>query len=96
MPDQLSLEDVVDFLDRRQLRATYGAVAAVVGRPATFLMSGIPRAPRYSWIVNQKTLLPTGYSDEEKHSALTKKSFVFRDERELRSWLARDQTNAIR
>ena len=90
MPDQPTLEQVVDFLDRRQLRATYGAVAAVVGRPATFLMSGIPRAPRYSWIVNQKTLLPTGYTDEEKHPALTKKSFVFRDERELRSWMARD------
>ncbi len=62
MASHLDLEDVVDFLDRRQLRATYGAVASVVGRPATFLMSGIPRSPRYSWMVNQKTLLPTHYT----------------------------------
>jgi hypothetical protein len=96
MSEQLSLEDVIEFLDRRQLRATYGAVAAVVGRPATFLMSGIARSPRYSWIVNQKTLLPTGYTDEEKHPALTKKSFVFREERELRSWMVRDRGDVSR
>jgi len=91
MPKQLSLEDVVDFLDQRQLRATYGAVAEVVGRPATFLMTGIPRGPRYSWIVNQKTLLPTGYAAEECHPALTKKSFVLKTGEELRTWMARQR-----
>jgi len=89
MADFLDLEAVVDFLDRRQLRATYGAVAEVVGRPATFLMSGIPRAPRYSWIVNQKTLLPTGYTEEQCHSALTKKSLVLRTGTDLRKWIER-------
>ena len=92
MSNHLSLEDVVDFLNRRELRATYGAVAEVVGRPATFLMSGIPRAPRYSWIVNQKTLVPTGYTEEERHPALTTKSFVIRTGAELRSWMARENS----
>jgi hypothetical protein len=89
MTDYLALEDVVSFLDQRQIRATYGAVAKVVGRPATFLLNGIPRAPRYSWIVNQKTLLPTGYTDEQCHPALTKKSFVLRTEADLRTWIAK-------
>ena len=84
-----SLEDVVDFLNRRQLRATYGAVADVTGRPATFLMSGIPREPRYSWIVNQKSLRPTGYSEDECHPELLKKSFVLMTGAELRDWMSR-------
>lgn len=89
MPPTVSLEDVVDFLDQRQLRATYGAVADVAGRTATFLMTGIPRAPRYSWIVNQKTLKPTGYTDEECHPALLRSSFVLKTGKELREWMAR-------
>ena len=88
-PDILPLEEVVDFLNRRQMRATYGAVAEVVGRPATFLMSGIPRDPRYSWIVNQKSLRPTGYSEDEYHPALLRKSFVLMTAAELRDWMTR-------
>ena len=89
MSDNLELEDVVSFLDRRQLRATYGAVGQVVGRPATFLMTGIPRGPRYSWIVNQETGLPTGYTEEQCHPALTKKSLILRTGKDLRTWIAR-------
>ena len=89
MSDDYSLEEIVDLLDEHRQRATYGAVAGVLDRPATFLMSGIAREPRYSWIVNQKSLLPTGYSDEEKHPELEKRSFVLMNERELRAWIAR-------
>jgi hypothetical protein len=88
-PPDASLEEVVDFLNRRQLRATYGAVAEVIGRPATFLMSGIPREPRYSWIVNQKSLRPTGYSENECHPDLLRKSFVLMSGAELRDWMSR-------
>ena len=88
-PPDPSLEEVVDFLNRRQLRATYGAVAEVIGRPATFLMSGIPREPRYSWIVNQKSLRPTGYSENECHPALLRKAFVLMSGAEIRDWMSR-------
>lgn len=89
MSEPIPLEDVIEFLNQRQLRATYGAVAEVAGRPASFLMTGIPRALRYSWIVNQKTLLPTGYGEDECHPALRNKSFVLRSGAELRDWLGR-------
>ena len=88
-----SLEDIVDLLDRQQQRATYGAVAGVLGRPATFLMSGIPRSPRYSWIVNEKTLKPTGYTPEDTHPALERKKFVLLNQSELQAWLQRHGTH---
>ena len=89
MSRQYTLDEVVNFLNRRQLRATYGAVADVTGGNATFLMNGIERAPRYSWIVNQETLLPTGYAEAEYHTALLAKKFVLMTGDQLRDWLAR-------
>ena len=87
MSGQYTLDEVVDFLNRRQLRATYGVVADVTGGNATFLLNGIERAPRYSWIVNQKTLLPTGYTEAEYHPALLSKKFVLMTGTQLREWL---------
>ena len=85
----LSLEEIVHLLDKYRVRATYGAVATYLGRPATFLMSNLEREPRYSWIVNQDTLLPTGYDDGQKHKDLQLNKMVLKDERHLREWLAR-------
>jgi hypothetical protein len=89
MSGQYTLDEVVDFLNRRQLRATYGAVADGTGGNATFLMNRIERAPRYSLIVNQKTLLPTGYTEAEYHPALLAKKFVLMTGKQLREWMAR-------
>lgn len=94
MSAQYSLEEVVDFLNKRQLRATYGAVADVTGGNATFLMNHVERGPRYSWIVNQKTLLPTGYSESDYHPALLAKPFVLRTGAELRDWMTRPRPKA--
>jgi hypothetical protein len=88
-PKRYTLEEVVEFLNKRQLRATYGAVADVTGGNATFLMNGLERAPRYSWIVNQKTQLPTEYSESEYHPALLAKKFVIATGDELRDWMGR-------
>jgi hypothetical protein len=82
-----TLDQIVDVLDQHHQRATYGAVAGLLGRPATFLMSGIERAPRYSWIVNQESLKPTGYSPEQTHPALEARRFVLLSTRELAAWL---------
>lgn len=89
MPDDSALEAVIDTLERYRVRATYGAVAAHLGRNATFLMDAFPRTPRYSWVVNQDCEQPTNYTASEKHPELTMNSLVLKDVRALRDWLAR-------
>jgi hypothetical protein len=96
MPEDLSIEEIVDVLDRYRVRATYGAVAAYVGKPATFLMTNLERAPRYSWIVNQETLQPTGYDTSQKHPDLEQNRMVLRSDRKLRDWLQRKAAQAAR
>ncbi len=88
MTPELTLEEMVDRLDRHRQRATYGAVAGVLGRPATFLMGGIPRSPRYSWVVNKATGEPTGYGADGRHAELYSRKQVIEDADELRGWLA--------
>ena len=96
MPDKLSLEQVVDVLNRYHVRATYGAVAACLGHTPMFLMTGIERAPRYSWVVNQDNYKPTGYTPEQTHPELEKNKLVLRNESELRDWLQRKATQEAR
>jgi hypothetical protein len=80
----LTLDEVVRFLNSEQIRATYRAVAEVVG--------GIPqgvggrlgtRRPEGSWVVNAKSGLPSGYSIEQCHPALLLKSQVISTGAEL-------------
>jgi hypothetical protein len=81
------LEDVVNRLARHHQRATYGAVAALVDRPATFVMNGYPRLPRYSWVVNGDSLLPTGYTQEQMDPALNQSERVLRTLEDLKEWM---------
>ena len=64
----LSLDGIVHQLAARKQRATYGAVAELVGVLPRGLMSGRAKTPEYSWVVaaTSSTLsrrgFPTGYS----------------------------------
>jgi hypothetical protein len=78
-----TLDEVLTHLHRHHQRATYGAVVRIVDRPATFLMGGRPRDHLHSWVVNQKTHLPTGYKREQMHPALTERDEVISDPDEL-------------
>lgn len=60
-----TLEDVIEQLNKHHQRATYGAVAGVVGKEAATLMNGRPRCHRDSWIVSKSTGRPTGYMDND-------------------------------
>ena len=82
------VDDILDLLDRHHQRATYGAVAKVVGKPATFLMQGRPRDHRHSWVVNQETGLPTGYDSDEMHPALIESAEVISSGEELQTWIS--------
>jgi hypothetical protein len=88
-PSALDLDDIIDLLDKHHVRATYGAVADFVGANPQSVMAGYPREPRYSWVVNQRTLEPTDYPPEQIHLALRSKSFVIMNSRELLDWLRR-------
>ena len=66
-----SLSEILQFLNDQQVRATYGAVADVLGvipRSLGALLG--PRTPEASWIVSAATGLPTDYSQNETHPAL--------------------------
>jgi hypothetical protein len=69
----LSLEGIVHQLDAHKQRATYGAVAELVGVLPRGLMSGRPKTPRYSWVVAassgtvSRRSFPTGYSNDQMH-----------------------------
>jgi hypothetical protein len=69
------LHEIVRFLNHEKVRATYGAVAELVG--------GIPqsigarlgsRRAEASWIVNAGSGMPTGYQIQERHPALLSKT----------------------
>lgn len=66
------LEQIVQFLNREHIRATYGAVGEALGLPAITIggMLG-DRCPEVSWVVSTESGLPSGYSAHELHPHLT-------------------------
>jgi hypothetical protein len=69
----VNLDDVIALLNQEHLRASYGAVAGIIGGSARSLMTGRPHSLADSWVVaartNRKTGArrgwPTGYRDDE-------------------------------
>ncbi len=66
-----TLAEILAFLGRHKQRATYGAVADVLGIHAT-AVGGVlgERRPEASWVVAADTGLPTGYADHQLHPGL--------------------------
>lgn len=85
----IALDDLLEALEDGRQRATYGAVATLLGRPAQSLMSGRPRDARNSWIVRVATDLPTGYSDREMHPELRTHPHVIAAAADLAVWLTK-------
>ena len=81
------MDQILDALDTAQQRATYGAVAAVVGVSPRALMAGRERNQRHSWVVNLKTGFPTDYAADLVHPALTTNAIVLKTMEELVEWL---------
>ncbi len=66
------------------VRATYGAAAQLIGvEPISMGARLGPRRAEASWIVSAESGLPTGYSPQETHPALTLKSDIIRDGADL-------------
>lgn len=82
-----SLDNILSTLHQHRQRATYGAVAALVGQTPRLLMHGKPRARDNSWIVSKTSGRPTGYTDADVHPELTAKEKVLATREELSEWL---------
>lgn len=91
--ETVRLDDIVAYLNAAQVRATYGAVAKVVGGIAQSIgarLGGVAgRRPEASWVVNAETGLPTGFLPEQRHPALLKNMDVIASPDELRWRLAK-------
>lgn len=82
------LDGVIAALNHHRQRATYSAVAALLGQSPRLLMHGHPRAPENSWIVSKSTGRPTGYADADVHPSLTVNEGVLTTREQLAAWLA--------
>src|SRR5262249_56728177 len=72
-----TLDDVLRFLNGAQVRATYGAVAQLVGVSPIALGARLGhRRPEASWIVSAENGLPTGYTQNEMHPELVRLSDI--------------------
>ena len=83
----LTMDQILDVLDANHQRATYGAVAALLGKPPRTLMKGCERDQRHSWVVRRETGEPTGYQPAQVHPALRERETVIETKDELAKWL---------
>jgi len=87
-----NVTSIVKVLNRKKFRATYGAVAKIVGCNARSVMKGLPNSYEYSWVVRGDNNLPTGYRPEDLHPDLLKIPAVVRDSKQLRRLLEQELT----
>ena len=82
------LDQILDALNAHRQRATYGAVAAVIGAAPRTLMSGRDRDQRHSWVVSRKTGQPTGYEGDQIHPELLAAPHIIDSRDALEQWLS--------
>ena len=83
-----TLDQILDALDANHQRATYGAVAALLGKSPRTLMQGRERDTRHSWVVRRETGQPTGYDANLLHPELRQRDAILQTKEDLSSWLA--------
>jgi alkylated DNA nucleotide flippase Atl1 len=89
MNEQLS--EILDFLNAKKMRATYGAVAGYLGvQPRSIGAMLGEHSQRASWVVNSIEELPTDYEKENIHPDLLRTSLVIKTagalDRGLTAW----------
>jgi hypothetical protein len=83
----ISLDRVLDLLNEHHQRATYGAVADLVGGHARSVLQGRKRNWRHSWVVNQDSGMPTEYPKGMIHPAIAERPEILCTAEELDDWL---------
>lgn len=92
----MDLDDIVTKLGERKQRATYGAVAGIVGVLPRGLMAGRQRNHKYSWVVaatGPRRGWPTGYTNDQIHPDCLRQirdrlDNLIEDSARLRRWLS--------
>ncbi len=85
--EQVTLDQILDILQNHSQRATFGAVAAALGREPQSLFKGYRRTPRTTWVVNKDTGLPPGYKQSELPPDFFKNAHVITTKEELLRWI---------
>jgi hypothetical protein len=83
----MSLDEILDLLHQHHQRATYGAVAGLLGKTPRALMQGLPRDRRHSWVVNKETGRPSEYPAGKIHPAISERGDILDSEPALAAWL---------
>lgn len=81
------LDDIISALNLHRQRATYSAVAELVGQQPRSLMRGRARGPSNSWVVATRTGRPTGYAEQDVHPELMRNEQILKTGEELAVWL---------
>ena len=84
---KFSLKAIVETLEMHRQRATYGAVAGLVGKTPRSVMQGLPRNWRNSWVVSQENGEPSEYHELQKHVSLRTRDRIIDTPEELATWL---------
>lgn len=81
------IDRITAALARHSQRATYGAVADLVGVIPQAVMKGRPKTPQNSWVVSAQTGRPTGYLPGECDRRLEMRASVISTAGALAEWL---------
>jgi hypothetical protein len=84
---KLTLDEILDVLQRHHQRASFGAVAGILGRDPRSLFDGYMRTPGTAWVVNKSTGLPTGTKENDYPAGLLQNKHIIDTPDELRLWL---------
>ena len=84
----MTLDQILDTLGQARQRATYGAVASVLGKTPRTLMRGRERDRRHSWVVSRTNGKPTGYDETLLHPEHAHNEHLIDSREELEAWLA--------
>ena len=82
-----SVDSIVSLLNQYHQRATYGAVAGLVGSAPRSVMQGRKRGWLNSWVFNQDTGLPSEYAEPLVHPQIAERDEILSTADELASWL---------
>jgi hypothetical protein len=88
MHERVPIDEILRFLNKHEIRVTYGAVGGAIGVIARSVSARLGhRRPEASWIVSADSGLPTGFGCAEMHPALFRRAAIIRTTDQLISLL---------